>query len=252
LLAAAARRNGHIMWRWHRTWRPRFAAYRARQRFATISHVLGAPPSCVSAPTPALAPRRRAHAITPDLDTDVPRALVPPSTAGSLQSPQIWPGENAPGPLLTHDFQGRAHSHSSALHPADSSAGVNTGTTAYAAPPPSGGLASAMVGPLGGGTFNPGAVTGAGSGLASSPAASSPLGGFAAASASGLGVVDSGAVSGSALAPSPSRRGSGSLSSLLPSGPLPPPPPLSSFSPSPTSPSRLPLPLPNHSPTSLS
>jgi hypothetical protein len=252
LLAAAARRNGHTMWRWHRTWRPRFAAYRARQRFATISHVLGAPPSCVSDPTPALAPRRRAHATAPDLDTDVSRALVPPSTAGSLQSPQIWPGEDAPGPLLTHDFQGPAHSHSSALHPADSSAGVNTGTTAFAAPPPSDGLASAMVGPLGGGTFNPGAVTGVGSGLASSPAASSPLGGFAAASASGLGVVDSGAVTGSVLAPSPSRRGSGSLSSLLPSGPLPPPPPLPSFSPSPTSPSRLPLPLPNHSPTSLS
>jgi hypothetical protein len=42
------------MWRWHHRWRPRFAAKRARQRFAAISHNLGTAP--LSEPAPPSAP----------------------------------------------------------------------------------------------------------------------------------------------------------------------------------------------------
>jgi hypothetical protein len=56
IAAAAVRLTGEPKWRWHRAWRPRFAAKRARQRFKAISHVLGMPPLRFPEPAPLTAP----------------------------------------------------------------------------------------------------------------------------------------------------------------------------------------------------
>jgi hypothetical protein len=86
LIAAAAIRNtGVPQWRWHRTWRPRFAALRARQRYKSICHVLGMPPLCfpesntVSCPTAVAA----TDALFAELDFDV---FSTPSVAAAPSS----------------------------------------------------------------------------------------------------------------------------------------------------------------------
>jgi hypothetical protein len=109
IAAAAARLTGEPKWRWHREWRPRFAALRARQRFKGISHVLGMPPLRFPELTPSVAPLAlsfsapsfspatvaAAAALFNDMDFDFyarPAVVAPSVTSGpSPRSPPLRP-----------------------------------------------------------------------------------------------------------------------------------------------------------------